>query len=80
MYTRDTVLATIVRNIWLHDAEKDIQLQVINLPGKDNVTADLLSRWEGVAGQVKKFYRTHSGVQFVKINLNMKLEFKEDKF
>ena len=41
-YTRDKVLATIARNIWLYTAEKDIQLQVIHLPGKDNVTADLL--------------------------------------
>ena len=50
-YTRDKVLATIARIIWLHTAEKDIHLQVIYLPGKDNVTADLLSRWEGVAGK-----------------------------
>ena len=50
-YTRDKLLATIARNIWLYTAEKDIQLQVIHLPDKDNVTADLLSRWGGVTGQ-----------------------------
>ena len=46
-YTSDTVLATIVRNIWLHTAETDICLQVLHLPGTNNVIADLLSRWEG---------------------------------
>ena len=46
-YTRDKVLATIARNIWLLTAEKDIYLQVMHLPDKDNVIADLLSRWGG---------------------------------
>ena len=45
-YTRDEVLAIIVRNIWLYTAEKDIQLQVLDIPGKQNTIADLLLRWE----------------------------------
>ena len=45
--TRDAFLATCARNIWLITAIFNIQLQVLHVPGKANVTADLLSRWTG---------------------------------
>ena len=42
---RDQVLATCARNIWLIAALNNIQFQFSHIPGKNNVLADLLSRW-----------------------------------
>ena len=67
-FTRDTVLATIARNIWLYTAEKDICLQVLHLPGKDNVIADLLSRWGGVAGQISKLQQLVKNPQWCMVH------------
>ena len=46
-YTRDMELAAYIRNIWLITASLDIRLTVEHIAGKQNVTADLLSRWKG---------------------------------
>ena len=46
-YTRDMVLATYVRNMWLLTAKYDIELVVQHVEGKNNVIADVLSRWNG---------------------------------
>ena len=43
--TRDMFLAAVARNIWLLTATHDIDLTVLHIPGKNNVIADLLSRW-----------------------------------
>ena len=43
--TRDLTLAAIARNIQLQVATWDINLQIVNIPGKENQIADLLSRW-----------------------------------
>ena len=67
-YTRDKVLATIARNIWLYTAEKDISLQVLHLPGKDNVIADLLSRWGGVSGQISKLHQLVNNPQWCMVH------------
>ena len=67
-YTRDKVLATIARNIWLYMADKDISLQVLHLPGKDNVIADLLSRWGGVSGQISKLQQLVSNSQWCMVH------------
>ena len=40
-------LAAYIRNIWLVTATFDIRLVVQHIKGKENVTADLLSRWRG---------------------------------
>ena len=44
-YTRDMNLATYVRNLWLIAAKYDIELVVIHIESKNNVIADVLSRW-----------------------------------
>ena len=44
-YTRDTHLASYIRNIWLFTATHDIQLSIVHISGKDNKVIDLLSRW-----------------------------------
>ena len=42
---RDHVLLAIARNVWLVAAQFDIDIAFTHIPGKLNVTADLLSRW-----------------------------------
>ena len=44
--TRDLTLAAIVRNIQFQAAISNIELKVTHVPGKKNVIADLLSRWQ----------------------------------
>ena len=44
-YTRDKVLAACIRNIWFYMSLWDISVQVNPIPGYQNKTADLLSRW-----------------------------------
>ena len=44
--TKDKVLATCARNIWLRSSLYDITLQVDHIPGRDNTVADLLSRFK----------------------------------
>ena len=46
-YTRDTELATYLRNIWLITSIWDINLVVHHIPGYKNKIADCLSRWQG---------------------------------
>ena len=43
---RDNVLALMARNIWLICAMFNIHIVVLHIPGKNNVLADLLSRWQ----------------------------------
>ena len=44
--TKDKVLATCVRNIWLLSSLYNITLQVDHIPGRDITVADLLSRFK----------------------------------
>ena len=46
-YTRDTELATYLRNIWLITSIWDIHVTVHHIPGYKNKVADCLSRWQG---------------------------------
>ena len=43
---RDNILALMARNIWLICAMFNIHIIVLHIPGKNNVLADLLSRWQ----------------------------------
>ena len=43
--TRDLTLAAIARNIQFQAALMNISLKITHIPGKNNVLADLLSRW-----------------------------------
>ena len=51
---RDQVLATCARNIWLIAALNNIQFQFSHIPGKNNVLADLLSRWNYITNPMSK--------------------------
>ena len=44
--TKDKVLATCTRNIWLLSSLYNITLQVDHNPGRDNTVSDLLSRFK----------------------------------
>ena len=44
--TKDKVLATCARNIWLLSSLYNITLQVDHIPGRNNTVADLLSRFK----------------------------------
>jgi hypothetical protein len=52
----DKILQAVARNIWLLAATWDINLIVEHIPGKDNVVADLLSRWRLCANPLAKLY------------------------
>ena len=43
--TQDTFLAAAVRNIWLTLATNDISAHFTHITGKNNIVADVLSRW-----------------------------------
>ena len=51
---RDQKLATCARNIWLIAALNNIQFQFSHIPGKQNILADLLSRWHMVHSATEK--------------------------
>ena len=42
---RDPILALLARSIWLICATFNIHITVVNIRGKGNTLADLLSRW-----------------------------------
>ena len=44
--TKDKVLVTCARNIWLLSSLYNITLQVDHKPGRDQTVADLLSRFK----------------------------------
>jgi hypothetical protein len=52
----DKILQAIARNIWLLASIWDIKLRIEHIPGKDNVVADLLSRWRTCTNPVAKLY------------------------
>ena len=43
---RDNTLALLVRNTWLICAMFNIHIVVLHIPGRNNVLADLPSRWQ----------------------------------
>ena len=44
--TKDNILATCARNVWLLSAIFNISIHIEHIPGKQNVIADLLSRYQ----------------------------------
>ena len=41
----DKYLLAVARNIWLYTTKYYIKSNIVHIPGKSNVVADLLSRW-----------------------------------
>ena len=65
--TRDSTLATISRNIFMLASKFDICLKVCHVPGKINVIADLLSRWEDLEIQRVKLAQMVPAAEWVEI-------------
>ena len=51
---RDEMLATCTRNVWLIAVMFNIDFQLSHLPGKTNILADLLSRWQVTSNPIEK--------------------------
>ena len=43
--TKDTFMATCLRELWLVVSKNEFELRAVHLPGEDNRIADWLSRW-----------------------------------
>ena len=43
---KDMYLAAISRNIFMESSKNDIDIKVLHVPGKNNIIANLLSRWQ----------------------------------
>ena len=69
--TRDSFLATCARNIWLITAIFNIQLQVFHVPGKANVTADLLSRWTVTVNPEDKLRKLVPNFIWINTHINL---------
>ena len=56
--TKDAFLAACARSIWLVAALSDLEMDYVHIRGKENVIADLLSRWKVTPKNVLKL-RSH---------------------
>jgi hypothetical protein len=54
---RDPTLNAIVRNLWLFQAQHDCHIAYHHIRGQDNVTADLLSRWDTTPAPLARLYQ-----------------------
>ena len=54
--TKDAFLAACARNIWLLAAGYDLEMDYFHIKGKENVVADLLSRWKNTINDVLKLH------------------------
>ena len=73
--TKDSVLALCARNIWLIAAIFNISIHIEHIPGKNNVVADLLSRfkfdtasWQSLHQHVPNFMWIHTHIDLTKLN------------
>ena len=55
--TRDVILATCARNLWLIAALYNIDFLFSHIPGVENTVADLLSRWNNDSYQIQKLHK-----------------------
>ena len=53
---QDSLLLAIARNVWLLAANSDIDLTLVHIPGKNNIIADLLSRWQIIGTNRNNLY------------------------
>ena len=76
--TRDPVLALCARNVWLISAMYNISIHIEHIPGKNNVIADLLSRfqfdnvsWQALYQHVPNVVWIHTHIDLTKLNTNL---------
>ena len=66
--TRDLTLAAIARNIQFQIAKMNIDLKVSHIPGKVNIIADLLSRWNSRSNAHTMLHELLPSHQWVPVN------------
>ena len=65
--TKDSMLATLARNIWFEMAKQDFQLVVKHIEGKANLVADLLSRWDQNTDSCEKLAQLVPGYRWSEV-------------
>ena len=71
--SRDDTLATCARNIWMLSAMYNFDILVYHISGKNNIIADLLSRWTNSYQDNEKLHQLLPNATW--INTNIKLTF-----
>ena len=73
--TKDSTLALCACNIWLLSAIYNISIHIEHIPGKNNIVADLLSRfkfditsWQSLKQYVPNFIWIHTHIDLIKLN------------
>ena len=68
---RDSLLATIARNMWMLTSLFNIQFSISHIPGKDNAIADLLSRWWVTDNRSQKLEKLLPAYQWVPTHIDL---------
>ena len=68
---RDPYLGACARNVWYMAALSDIDLQYVHVLGKNNVVADLLSRWQYTTENVSQFNALVSSPVWLSVSVDM---------
>ena len=68
---RDPYLGACARNIWYMAALSDIDLQYVHVLGKNNVVADLLSRWQFSAANVTQLQKFVHNPVWLPVSIDM---------
>ena len=68
---RDPYLRACARNIWYMAALSDIDLQYVHVLGKNNVVADLLSRWQFSAANVTQLQKLVHNPVWLPVSIDM---------
>ena len=75
---RDPILALCARNVWLISAIYNISIHIEHIPGKNNVIADLLSRfkfdaasWQALSQQVPNYVWIDTHIDLTELNTTL---------
>ena len=68
---RDPYLGACARNVWYIAALADIDLQYVHVLGKNNVVADLLSRWQNTVANVNQLQALISDPVWLPVSVDM---------
>ena len=68
---RDPYLGACARNMWYMAALSDIDLQYVHVLGKNNVVADLLSRWQYTSANVTQLQALLSTPVWLSVSVDM---------
>ena len=69
--SRDDTLATCARNIWMLSAMYNFDILVYHISGKNNIIADLLSRWTNSYQDNEKLHQLLPNATWINTNINL---------